>query len=407
MNLNAFQAPSQLSAFGTLQDAFGNVTAAPSTGLTQLAAGGNLNPQTNPFGFLSNVFAADLAQRQLQQAAQDKANQTLAKVGVETAISRRKADAETKRTLALAKKLGVPLSQEEASLLRPEDVRKLATETKKPNQIKATVDGKVKLFTFDDKGNIVKETVLGQAREKPGVTVINKGEELNPGTKKLLELAGTNFIKRNQIAQSAIDQNNTLDRIEEAIGKGALTGFGSEALLNIKSLANSLGVNLDSTFKSLGIDSGNLTEEQVVRALGSRLALTLRNPKSGLGLTGNTSNKDLEFLQSAVPGLKQTREGNLAIIDAMRRLNKFRFDLAQEQARIIQENSGQVPIDLDARLLDFANNYKVFTPEEKTHLESLAANAKDPRQRFNEIVREHPEWTKEQVAIQLRREGLL
>jgi len=121
--------------FSAIQNANLGVTAQPNVGLAQLGAGANVNPTTNPFGFLSNVFAGDLAQRQAQQAAQSQAQskaviaaQTLKQLGFENkiksgnlAIKQRKVDAETRKKTkireakikafsAQAKKLGVDIT---------------------------------------------------------------------------------------------------------------------------------------------------------------------------------------------------------------------------------------------------------------------------------------------------------
>jgi len=40
---------------------------------------------------------------------------------------------------------------------------------------------------------------------------------------------------------------------------------------------------------------------------------------------------------------------------------------------LIQENGGRIPLNLEANLVDFANNYKIFTPEESSSIEALKA----------------------------------
>ena len=60
----------------------------------------------------------------------------------------------------------------------------------------------------------------------------------------------------------------------------------------------------------LKINITGLGAAQAFDALSSELALRLRNPDSGLGLTGNTSNRDLAFLRAAVMGLGKTKLAN-------------------------------------------------------------------------------------------------
>jgi len=100
INPNAFvNAPIPIDQ-NAFQNALANVRAAPSAALSQLGAGGNVNPNANPFGFLSNVFAGDLAQRQAQQAAQSQAQ-----LGIQAATalrSQKVQDTATKQNNALA-----------------------------------------------------------------------------------------------------------------------------------------------------------------------------------------------------------------------------------------------------------------------------------------------------------------
>jgi hypothetical protein len=171
---------------------------------------------------------------------------------------------------------------------------------------------------------------------------------------------GERLNKRQQNAEEGINQNFRLSMVENAITKGADTGFGAETMLNLKSIAQTLGIpNIDT--------SG----QELIRKVSNEMALRLRNPESGLGLTGNTSNKDLQFLKDSVVGLGRTEQGNLKIIDAMRKLNQFKVDLYKEQERIINDNNGQIPADIDKRLVQFANSYQMFTPEEKAEIANL------------------------------------
>jgi len=85
-----------------------------------------------------------------------------------------------------------------------------------------------------------------------------------------------------------------------------------------------------------------LNAAQVFEAVANRRALEMRNPASGLGLTGNTSDKDLDFLIQSVIALSKTEGANEALlimeIARDRRLNaigRIRMDF-------IQMNPGKV-----------------------------------------------------------------
>ena len=96
-----------------------------------------------------------------------------------------------------------------------------------------------------------------------------------------------------------------------------------------------------------------------------------------MSLTGNTSNKDLDFLKASVLGLARTPEGNRLIISFMQKQNDFKIAIANEQQRLISENNGVYPRDLDKKMMEFADNYRMFTDEEVAEINSfLAINKK-------------------------------
>lgn len=208
--------------------------------------------------------------------------------------------------------------------------------------------------------------VASGPRYKPGQTNVNvnMGKELNPYEKKFLEKQGEGtaeaYTSRNSMAQEAINQNNQLQIVKNEIKKGARTGYGEETILNLKSLG-----------QTLGIDTGDLGGQELIRKISNEMALRLRNPESGLGLTGNTSNKDLDFLKNSVIGLARTEAGNLKIIEAMERLNKFKIDIARKQQELVRKNGNIPPMDLEAKLLDYANSYKLFSPQEVKKIRRL------------------------------------
>jgi hypothetical protein len=204
--------------------------------------------------------------------------------------------------------------------------------------------------------------------EKPGVTVKVEniaGQGETAATKKLGELTGENAGKRIKMAQEGQTQNFQLEEVKKAIEKGASTGFGAETMLDIRRAAESVA-------KPLGIETKDLSDQELIRKTSNELALRLRNPESGLGLTGNTSNQDLNFLKDSVIGLARTERGNIKIIDSMQRMNKLKVAMAKKQQEIIKQNKGVVPNDLDEQLMDYVNNYQFFTKEERAENKRLS-----------------------------------
>lgn len=128
--------------------------------------------------------------------------------------------------------------------------------------------------------------------------------------------------------KSAIQMNHKLDNMEKAIdnleAKGIETGIGTDTITNLKNIGN----------KYLGLNLEGVTDAEVIRSVSNELALSLRNPDSGLGLTGNTSEKDLQFLIDSVAGLSKSTEGNRMLIKMMRQANSFKIRRAAEYSRL-------------------------------------------------------------------------
>src|SRR3990167_661725 len=186
------------------------------------------------------------------------------------------------------------------------------------------------------------------------------------GEKKATEKFGSGIGERaNKRLEQAFDaqrQNNQLERVKLALSRGAETGGGQEFKLDMLNFGRSLGLEIPDT----------VPEQEIIRTISNEMALRLRNPESGLGLTGNTSNKDLQFLKDSVIGLSRTPQGNLALIDLMNKFNGIKISVAEEQQRIISANGGVVPIDIDTKLMKFVNKQKFLTDEERKQIESLS-----------------------------------
>ena len=193
----------------------------------------------------------------------------------------------------------------------------------------------------------------------PADAIVKKANEAYGG--KVGDRVNTRF----QQAEEANRQNAQLDQVSLALAQGAQTGYGEEFLLNMKSLG-----------QTLGLDVGDLSGQEMIRRISNEMALRLRNPESGLGLTGNTSNKDLQFLKDSVMGLSRTEQGNRAIINAMRQFNRMRKDVAIKQSEIIDANDGSIPADIDKQLMEYVNEYDLFTPGERRQIESYLKEGK-------------------------------
>jgi len=210
-------------------------------------------------------------------------------------------------------------------------------------------------------------THLRAIPKAPVVSISNSGE--SAATKAYGTGVGGRASDRDEQAMATFSDDASLTRLELALARGARTGFGEDIILDIRGAFDTLGI--------AGLPEG-AQESEMVRAIGSRLALRMRNPASGLGLTGNTSNKDLSFLKAAVAGIGRSEGGNILLVKSQKKLNQFKRDISAEQAKIIAENNGAVPTGLDSLLMNYANDYEMFTKQERAEIESMMEASIDP-----------------------------
>ena len=91
-------------------------------------------------------------------------------------------------------------------------------------------------------------------------------------------------------------------------------------------------------------------------------------------------------VKSAVVGLDRTRQGNLKLIDLMRRFNKMRLDAVQHQASIVQANGGNIPSNLDSLMMNYLDNYDFMTNEEIQEIEDLKTQQPEEQQSVDDLV---------------------
>lgn len=209
-------------------------------------------------------------------------------------------------------------------------------------------------------------------------TNINLPASVGKATETFGEGIGDRANERITQAASAQSQNMQLERMAQGLAEGAATGLGQESLLMLKNLGQSLfGIPI----------SEEATEQEVIQTLSNRLALEIRNPTSGLGLPGSTSNRDLQFLINSVPGLQRTPEGNALLIEYFMKINDMKQDVAREQQRIIDENEGTVPSNLDSQLMQFINAYEILDGDDQALVEDLLEVTPAPTGSSREVGR--------------------
>lgn len=154
-------------------------------------------------------------------------------------------------------------------------------------------------------------TVNNTLNTQPNISSAMEGQAI--------ELTNTASELQNQVAELELLRNVT---------QTTDTGFWQNATLGIRRALAGIGI----------ISDENIQGQQLLEALQNQQALRLRNPDSGFGLTGNTSERDVAFLKATVPNLANTPEANMAIATILLAKQRRAADLAALQADYIWQN---------------------------------------------------------------------
>lgn len=194
-----------------------------------------------------------------------------------------------------------------------------------------------------------------------------------PGEKEYDKQSAKEFAEMNRKlidgAQSARMKVSVLTRMGDLLNDPNLyTGAGGEKVLSAKRLA-----------KAVGVDVGDLSSGEAMRAIGNQFALELRNPAGGAGMPGALSDKDREFLQASVPGLEQSREGNAKIIDYMKRVAQRSIDVERLRQDYVKEN-GRLNEGFYRKLSDYADKNPLFPEASQASSKQAAPPMQGARQ---------------------------
>jgi len=157
--------------------------------------------------------------------------------------------------------------------------------------------------------------------------------------------------ERSKAFQSSSGLKVKTRQMRELLDSGLQTGALAKLSKGAKSFVQSL-------FPDTEIEG--LAEAEVFNAISNQLALLIRNPDSGMGLPGATSNRDLSFLIESVPNLGTSVEGNKLLLEVYDKMYNLQVDVMGEQRRIIKANNGVPPLDLEEQLASFVEtNFKL------------------------------------------------
>jgi hypothetical protein len=157
------------------------------------------------------------------------------------------------------------------------------------------------------------------------------------------------------------EQTNIIPRlnlIEAAIEGGVETGAGSGFFLDVKRIANAMGVLPSNQIDELG-------DQELVQKTISYLI-----PRYRVAGSGSTSDMEINLFAAAVPSLSTSTQGNLMLIKGMKQMSRFKKQYRDDYMDYLRRNEGD-PTGFE---LEFEQSgaSPFYSPESNEELNALA-----------------------------------
>jgi len=157
------------------------------------------------------------------------------------------------------------------------------------------------------------------------------------------------------------EQTNIIPRlnlIEAAIEGGVETGAGSGFFLDVKRIANAMGVLPSDQIDKLG-------DQELVQKTISYLI-----PRYRVAGSGSTSDMEINLFAAAVPSLSTSTQGNLMLIKGMKQMSRFKKQYRDDYMDYLSRNQGD-PTGFE---LEFEQSgaSPFYSPESNEELNALA-----------------------------------
>tara|TARA_R100000773_G_C4219658_1_gene118274 strand:+ start:484 stop:1491 length:1008 start_codon:yes stop_codon:yes gene_type:complete len=220
-----------------------------------------------------------------------------------------------------------PFSAITPAVLQTAQIQKaLRPKRSKPFKVTDTTTGKEVLITNEQYANNPDR----YAPPKP-TQMFETAEQ-----KEIGKVAGGEFKQISEAASAALGNNQNLDLMKEIVQLPNLkTGFAGEFRTSFAGLA-----------KEFGIDTPiqDLTAAETLAGISGKLVLDgLSNFK------GAISDGERQFLKEITPGLLNTKDGNLLLIEIGKKTNNLGIALSQEASKWVEQNGGLSKKDKSGR----------------------------------------------------------
>lgn len=162
-------------------------------------------------------------------------------------------------------------------------------------------------------------------------------------------------------AELTNEQTNIIPRlnlIESAIEGGVETGAGAGFFLDVKRIANAMGVLPSDQIDQLG-------DQELVQKTISYLI-----PRYRVAGSGSTSDMEINLFAAAVPSLSTTTQGNLMLIKGMKQMSRFKKQYRDDYMDYLSRNQGD-PTGFEAEF-ERSGASPFYSPESNEELNALA-----------------------------------
>lgn len=150
-------------------------------------------------------------------------------------------------------------------------------------------------------------------------------------------------------AQSAQQMLGLYDLAQAGLDSGVRTGSFGGAEQAVRQMGLALGIG----------NADKIAGGELLTAVQNRMALQMRSPDSGMGMPGAVSDRDLTFLKEAQIGLDRSPEGNRKMLDAFRRLEQRKVEIAQLADQYVQQK-GRMDAGFNQAVREYADANPLF-----------------------------------------------
>lgn len=154
----------------------------------------------------------------------------------------------------------------------------------------------------------------------------------------------TLYNKVNDTADASRDSLDNWYTLQNLLSSGGVSqGFGANEKLALRRIGSAFG------FETEGVE-----DEMLFTSITRQMALSARNPDSGMGMPGSMSDADREFLVSLFPVLSNTPGGNALMVEAQIMKAQRNIEIRQMMNEYLEANGTLA--GFDKKLDEYVNN---------------------------------------------------